>query len=201
MAVGDGDEPLFKTLQQYGLKKPLRGKVNVGLGKPLALRLRRREKTFQPLTSHPRHRSRGDIMTHSLHRCGKMQEKDFVWLLYHVKGVNDANLVERLRKAIAIIEEVGSVNWGDVKSGPVVSVSAAEIKEKLTEKSRIRGAFTSRDQVTKFLKKMKEADLGFCVIISGLLDQVFSFLSGSGSEASYHELLHRGLRQKGAPGR
>jgi hypothetical protein len=35
MAVGDGDEPLFKTLQQYGLKKPPRGKVNVGLGKPL----------------------------------------------------------------------------------------------------------------------------------------------------------------------
>jgi len=113
-------------------------------------------------------------MTHSLHRCGKLQEKDFVWLLYHVKGVNDQNFVERLRKAIGIIEEVGSVNWGDVKSGPIVSVPLAEIKEKVTEKSRIRGAFTSRDQVVQFLKKMKEADLGFCVIISGLLDQVFS---------------------------
>ena len=112
-------------------------------------------------------------MTHSLHRCGKLQDKDFVWLLYHVKGVNDQNFVERLRKAIGIVEEVGSVNWGDVKSGPIVSVPLAEIKEKVTEKSRIRGVFTSRDQVTKFLKKTKEADLGFCVIISGLLDQVF----------------------------
>jgi hypothetical protein len=35
MSVGDGDEPLLKTLQQYGLKKPTRGKVNTGLGKPL----------------------------------------------------------------------------------------------------------------------------------------------------------------------
>jgi len=35
MAVGDGDEPLFKTLRQYGLNKPTRGKVNLGLGKPL----------------------------------------------------------------------------------------------------------------------------------------------------------------------
>jgi len=119
-------------------------------------------------------------MTHSLHRCGKLQEKDFVWLLYHVKGVNDQNFVERLRKAIGIIEEVGSVNWGDVKSGPIVSVPPAEIKEKVTEKSRIRGAFTSRDQVTQFLKKMKEADLGFCVIISGLLDQVFSACQEAG---------------------
>lgn len=119
-------------------------------------------------------------MTHSLHRCGRIQEKDFVWLLYHVKGVNDQNLVERLRQAIAIIEEVGAVNWGDVKSGPIVKVSPAEIKEKLTEKSRIRGVFTSRDQVTEFLKKMKAADLGFCVIISGGLDQVFSSCEKAG---------------------
>jgi len=119
-------------------------------------------------------------MTHSLHRCGKLQEKDFVWLLYHVKGVNDQNFVERLRKAIGIIEEVGSVNWGDVKSGPVVSGPLEEIKGKVTEKSRIRGVFTSRDQVTKFLKKMKDADLGFCVIISGVLDQVFSACQEAG---------------------
>ncbi len=119
-------------------------------------------------------------MTHSLHRCGRIQERDFVWLLYHVKGVNDANIVERLRKAIAIIEEVGAVNWGDVKSGPVVSVPPEETKKNLTEKSRIRGVFTSPDQVEKFLEKMKEADLGFCVIISGVLDQVYAACEAAG---------------------
>ena len=98
-------------------------------------------------------------MTHSLHRCGKIQDKDFVWLLYHVKGVNDQNLVERLRKAIGIIEEVGAVNWGDVKSGPIVSVAPAEIKQNLTEKSRIRGVFTSRGQVTEFLKKIERREV------------------------------------------
>ncbi len=119
-------------------------------------------------------------MTHSLHRCGRIQEQDFVWLLYHVKGVNDQNIVERLRKAIAIIEEVGAVNWGDVKSGPIVSVTPADIKKNLTEKSRIRGVFTSPVQVTNFLRKMKEADLGFCVIISGVLDQVFASCDAAG---------------------
>lgn len=34
-AAGDGDEPLFRILQQYGLGRPTRGKVNVGLGRPL----------------------------------------------------------------------------------------------------------------------------------------------------------------------
>jgi len=31
----DGDEPLMKTLEQYGINRPTRGKVNVGLGRPL----------------------------------------------------------------------------------------------------------------------------------------------------------------------
>jgi hypothetical protein len=112
-------------------------------------------------------------MTHTLHRSGRLQEQDYVWLLYHVKGVNDDNLVERLRKAIDIAEKVGPVNWGDVKSGPTVCMSPQQIKKKLTEKSRIRGVFTSRQRVTEFLKRMKRADLGLCVVISGLLDQVF----------------------------
>jgi hypothetical protein len=112
-------------------------------------------------------------VTHSLHRSGKFQEEDYVWLLYHVKGVNDDNLVERLRRGIDIAEEVGAVNWGDVKSGPIVCLSSEHIKKKLTDKSRIRGVFTSRQQVTEFLEKMERADLGLCVIISGLLTEVF----------------------------
>lgn len=35
LAVGDGDAALFKTLSHHGLERPERGKVNVGLGKPL----------------------------------------------------------------------------------------------------------------------------------------------------------------------
>lgn len=119
-------------------------------------------------------------MTHSLHRCGKFQDHDYVWLLYHVKGINDHNLVERLRKAITIAEEVGAVNWGDVKSGPIVSFSPKEIKEKLSEESRIRGVFTSREQVVDFLKKMKQANLGLCVIIAGPLDQAFLAVQEAG---------------------
>ena len=119
-------------------------------------------------------------MTHSLHRSGRFQEMDYVWLLYHVRGVNDQNLTERLRQAIDIAEEAGSVNWGDVKTGTIVSVSSEEIKTKLTEKSRIRGAFSSQEQVTQFLQKMKQADLGLCVIIAGLLDKVFQSCEEAG---------------------
>ncbi len=111
-------------------------------------------------------------MTHSLHRCGKLQEKDYVWQLYHLKGVNDQNLRARLKNAIDIAEEIGAINWGDVKTGPVISIPSEEIKEKLTNKSRIRGVFSTQEQTTVFLKRMKKADLGLCVIIAGVLDKV-----------------------------
>ena len=113
-------------------------------------------------------------MTHSLHRCGRLQEQDYVWLLYHVKGINDDNLTERMRKALAIAENTGSINWGDVKSGPIVILSAEEVKAKLTEKSRLRGVFTSQEQITEFLTHMKAADLGLCVIITGPLQNVYA---------------------------
>ena len=111
-------------------------------------------------------------MTHTLHRCGKWQEKDYVWQLYHVKGVNDQNLRARLTKAIDIAEECGAINWGDVKSGTVLSIPSEKIKAKLTHKSRIRGVFSSQEQTVAFLKKMTKADLGLCVIIAGVLDRV-----------------------------
>lgn len=112
-------------------------------------------------------------MTHSLHRCGKLQEQDYVWLLYHAKGVNDDDLAKRMRQALAHAEEAGSINWGDVKSGPIVVLSAQEVKANLTEKSRLRGVFTSEAQITQFLTKMKAADLGLCVIITGPLQNVY----------------------------
>ncbi len=120
-------------------------------------------------------------MTHSLHRCGNLQEQDYVWLLYHVKGVNDGNLTERMRQALTIAEDAGSVNWGDVKSGPIVSLSAEEVKAKLTDKSRLRGVFTSEEKVTQFLAGMKTADLGLCVIITGPLQNVYKACRTAGT--------------------
>jgi hypothetical protein len=119
-------------------------------------------------------------MTHSLHRCGSLQEQDYVWLLYHVKGVNDDNLTERMRQALAIAEDAGSINWGDVKSGPIVNLSEDEVKAKLTDKSRLRGVFASEAQVTQFLSAMKAADLELCVIITGPLQNVYHACRAAG---------------------
>lgn len=120
-------------------------------------------------------------MTHSLHRHGKTAaEMDFVWLMYQSKGINDTGIAEKAKKFVAVIEDVGSCNWGDVKSGPIVKIPKEEIMAKIGDLSRLRGCFTSKEQVTDFLKKIKEADVGLSVIISGLLNLVLESCKESG---------------------
>ncbi|MGE5576047.1 MAG: hypothetical protein ACM3TT_02480 [Syntrophothermus sp.] len=113
-------------------------------------------------------------MTHSLHRLGSMESLrgDYVWMMYQTKGINDSDIAEKAREIIAVAEACGTENWGDVKIGSAVAVPPEEIKKSLRKESRVRGVFTSRQQVVKFLKGVKEKDLGLSIIISGLLDEV-----------------------------
>jgi len=113
-------------------------------------------------------------MTHSLHRSGTIESLrgDYVWFMYQAKGINDKDIAPKAMEFIAAAEAVGSENWGDVKSGSVLEIPAEEIKARVTDKSRLRGVFTSRRQVVEFLKRMKEKDTGLSIVISGLLDEV-----------------------------
>lgn len=112
-------------------------------------------------------------MTHSLHRLGPYQKEDFVWQVYHAKGINDQGVEEKLREVIEVVTRIGSVNWGDVKTGPVVCRSVEEIGTRLSVKSRLRGVFTRREQVVEFLRSLKAKDLGLSVIIAGELEEVY----------------------------
>ncbi len=93
-------------------------------------------------------------------------------MMYQTKGANDTNIPEKAREIIAVAEACGSENWGDVKVGSTVAVPPEEIKKTLRKESRVRGVFTSRQQVVKFLKGVKKKDTGLSIIISGLLDEV-----------------------------
>ena len=113
-------------------------------------------------------------MTHSLHRSGTPESLrgDYVWFMYQAKGVNDKNIAPKAMEFIAAAEAVGSENWGDVKSGSVLEFPVEEIKARVTDKSRLRGVFTTRKQVVDFLKIMKRKDTGVSIVISGLLEEV-----------------------------
>ncbi len=113
-------------------------------------------------------------MTHSLHRSGDIesQKRDFNWFMYQTKGVNDKNIRDKALEFIATAEAWHSENWGDVKTGPLTQYSSEEIRKNISDKSRIRGVFTSKEQVIGFLKDIKAKDLGMSVVITGVLSEV-----------------------------
>ena len=113
-------------------------------------------------------------MTHSLHRSGDLesQKKDFNWFMYQTKGVNDKNIRDKALEFIATAEAWHSENWGDVKTGPLTQYTSEEIRKNISDKSRIRGVFTSKEQVIGFLKDIKAKDLGMSVVITGVLSEV-----------------------------
>lgn len=113
-------------------------------------------------------------MTHSLHRSGDIesQKKDFNWFMYQTKGVNDKDIKPKALEFIAAVEACGSENWGDVKTGPKTRFTVQEIMDNITDKSRLRGVFTRREQIVEFLKIMKEKDTGLSVVATGVLSEV-----------------------------
>ena len=96
-------------MDKVGLPRPIRGKVNVGLGRPLGQRL-----VLSPFG--------GTTMTHSLHRSGTVESLrgDYVWFMYQAKGINDKDIAPKAMEFIATAEAVGSEARGDVKSGSVL---------------------------------------------------------------------------------
>ena len=113
-------------------------------------------------------------LTHTLHRSGTRDSlrDDFVWQVYPSRGVNDYNVPDRLRKVVDVITDLGSSNWGDVYTGCARKVPVSKIREKLQDGSKLRGVLTSKSQVVRFLRSMKNAEIGFSVIISGLMDEI-----------------------------
>ncbi len=96
------------------------------------------------------------------------------------KGKNDKNIKPKALEFIAAAEAAGSENWGDVKTGPKLRYSIQEIKDGITDKSRLRGIFTKREQVVDFLERIKEKDVGMSVVISGVLSEVIPACKDAG---------------------
>lgn len=113
-------------------------------------------------------------MTHTLHRQGTIESLrgDYVWLMYQAQGINDTDIKRKAEEFIAAAEAVDCENWGDVKSGSILELGADYVKEHISDRSRLRGVFTSRTQVADFLREIKRRDVGLSVVISGLLDEV-----------------------------
>lgn len=119
-------------------------------------------------------------MTHTLHRKGDTQslKEDFVVLIMPAQGVNVPGSDEKLRKLWGIFSHYKVVNWGDATNGNKYALSLEDLKKK---KSMIGHAvFKDKETLTRFIKELKETELGLSTVLSGLYDEVKGCCSREG---------------------
>ncbi|WP_338823483.1 hypothetical protein MHOCP_16820 [Moorella humiferrea] len=113
-------------------------------------------------------------MSHTLHRRGNEEnlKEDFIVFAMSAKGINDKNSKDKLQHFLRIMHRHHPVNMGDMKTGNLFSAGAENIIANVQDTSIVHAVFTSKEEVAKVIKEVKEADLGISVIVSGIMADV-----------------------------
>ena len=109
-------------------------------------------------------------MTHTLHRRGTEEslKNDYVLLVTAASGINHVGSLDKLRKVLEVIWDVGPANVGSQHLGTILQgYSMEEIKAALNEVPRIRCSFSSREKMREIIRRLQALDLGISVTVEG----------------------------------
>lgn len=117
-------------------------------------------------------------MTHTLHRAGVIEEsdelslsQDFVVLAMPAKDINHVGSGPKLRQFLEMSLKYDPVNLGDCRKGNEWWQGSREIMfDNVEDRAVVHAVFNDRQKVVAFLRDLKEAELGICVIISGIFE-------------------------------
>ena len=129
-------------------------------------------------------------MSHTLHRLKRTstQDKDFIVLVMPARSQNNVLVKDRYAKYIDIFKKYNPVNLGGMNIGLLIDHDPDELKQLAEEGApMIHAVFQDAKDLTGVLREMKEKDLGFSVVVSGLLDDVRACAREAGIQPhSYH---------------
>lgn len=115
-------------------------------------------------------------MTHTLHRLGKREdlEKDYIVFSMAAQKFNDKGAAKKLIENFKLLMESDPVNYGDDNRGGILTgVTASEIIENAGDKAYMAAVYNNREALKNTLKKLKDADNGMPVVVSGNFKEVF----------------------------
>ena len=116
-------------------------------------------------------------MSHALHRHGTTEQlqNDYTFYARASRYVNREGCGPKLRKILAIaLSEKKLVNYGSSQAGKSyeAGLKPEEYAATLDKAYGVAGCFSDKETVRSFLTKLKEADTGISIVISGLIDEV-----------------------------
>ena len=115
-------------------------------------------------------------MTNTLHRQGLAEDlrQDYTIFVHTAKGINRAGSADKIREFMRICLKHNPVNMGDVKIGSMhqPTVRMAELISRQEDGTVGAAVFTDLDTLGRVVEELIAADLGICINISGLMDEV-----------------------------
>ncbi len=116
-------------------------------------------------------------MTHSLHREGTLEslEKDYVLYIYPAKGINWKGSVPKVRRLAKLVYQAGPANLilTTLRRNMYSGITPEEVVESITQEgTRVFCVFNGREKLKEALTRIKEADEGISIVVSGVIDRV-----------------------------
>lgn len=114
-------------------------------------------------------------MSHTLHRIKTESGKkdDYVVLIMPARGINNIDCINVYRKYMKLLYAFKPVNMGGLKIGTLASNSFEELMENVAEDTpMLHAVYKDRDTLIEVMKALKEANYGYSVVVSGLVDDV-----------------------------
>ncbi|MBW6486884.1 MAG: hypothetical protein K0B01_12125 [Syntrophobacterales bacterium] len=115
-------------------------------------------------------------MTNTLHRQGIASDlrQDYTIFVHTAKGINREGSAEKIREFMRICLKHNPVNMGDMKIGSMHqdNVQMDELIGRQTDGTVGAAVFTDLDTLGRVVEELIRADLGICINISGLMEEV-----------------------------
>ncbi|HIJ55384.1 MAG TPA: hypothetical protein HPQ03_04585 [Deltaproteobacteria bacterium] len=122
-------------------------------------------------------------MTHTNHRIGEYLEEDYVILIMPSKDINHVGSGPKLRRYLEMALENGAIKIGDARLGNEYHQGSMQaVLDNLEDRAVVQAVFKDRETLVKALKAYKAADLGQCVVVSGIFDHVVECCKEAGLE-------------------
>ena len=120
-------------------------------------------------------------MTNTLHRLGTHENlsHDYIVFLSAAGGINREGCAEKLKAFLRMALEEGPVNIGSMGRN-LFTADAETIVTSITDDSGATATFSDPEAVRRLVGKLKEADMGISVNISGLAAEVDDILRSHG---------------------
>ena len=121
-------------------------------------------------------------MTHTLHRRGDPSSLrgDYVLLGITCQTSGSRGSASKLNAFADIALKHDPVNFGDMKTGNMLTVGLDRVQASYRDNSIVHAVFTDEEKVVAVLKELKEAELGVSVVVTGLFEHTAACCGAAG---------------------